>query len=58
LLPIIEEVINSYPEKVAEYKNGKKGILAMFMGEVMKKSKGKADPKMANELLAKKLEAL
>ncbi|WP_127121331.1 Asp-tRNA(Asn)/Glu-tRNA(Gln) amidotransferase subunit GatB [Chryseotalea sanaruensis] len=58
LMPIIEEVINSYPQKVAEYKSGKKGIIAMFMGEVMKRSKGKADPKLASELLSKKLEVL
>ncbi len=58
LLLVIEEVISTYPQKVVEYKSGKKGILAMFMGEVMKKSKGKADPKLANELLSKKLEAL
>lgn len=58
LMPIIEAVISSYPQKVAEYKSGKKGILAMFMGEVMKRSKGKADPKLASELLSKKLEAL
>jgi aspartyl-tRNA(Asn)/glutamyl-tRNA(Gln) amidotransferase subunit B len=41
---------------VAEYKGGKTGLLAMFMGEVMKKSKGKADPKITSELLKKSLE--
>jgi len=56
--PIIKEVIREFPLKVEEYKNGKKGIVAMFMGEVMKRSKGKADPKLANELLIKKLEEL
>ena len=55
ILPIVEEVIKEFPLKVEEYKNGKKGILAMFMGEVMKRSKGKADPKMATQLLEKKL---
>ena len=49
--PLIEEILAKYPEKVAEYKGGKKGILAMFMGEVMKASKGKADPKVTTELL-------
>lgn len=53
--PIIDEVIKEFPLKVEEYKHGKKGIIAMFMGEVMKRSKGKADPKVANELLTKKL---
>ena len=52
---IVEEVIKEFPLKVEEYKKGKKGIVSMFMGEVMKRSKGKADPKVATELLMKKL---
>jgi aspartyl-tRNA(Asn)/glutamyl-tRNA(Gln) amidotransferase subunit B len=58
ILPIIKEVIREFPLKVEEYKNGKKGIVAMFMGEVMKRSKGKADPKLANELLLQNLKEL
>jgi aspartyl-tRNA(Asn)/glutamyl-tRNA(Gln) amidotransferase subunit B len=56
LQPIIDEVLSGNPAKVAEYKGGKTGLLAMFMGEVMKKSKGKADPKITSELLKKSLE--
>jgi aspartyl-tRNA(Asn)/glutamyl-tRNA(Gln) amidotransferase subunit B len=56
IMPIIEEVVKEFPLKVEEYKNGKKGIIGMFMGEVMKRSKGKADPKVATQLLTKKLE--
>lgn len=55
ILPIIEEVLREFPLKVEEFKKGKKGIISMFMGEVMKRSKGRVDPKMANELLTKKL---
>jgi aspartyl-tRNA(Asn)/glutamyl-tRNA(Gln) amidotransferase subunit B len=55
ILPIIEGVLNEFPAKVEEFNNGKKGIVAMFMGEVMKRSSGKADPKLANELILKKL---
>jgi len=55
ILPIVKEVIKEFPLKVEEYKNGKKGIIAMFMGEVMKRSKGKADPKLATELLVENL---
>jgi aspartyl-tRNA(Asn)/glutamyl-tRNA(Gln) amidotransferase subunit B len=55
ILPIIDEVVREFPLKVEEYKKGKKGIIGMFMGEVMKRSKGKADPKVATELLTKKL---
>jgi len=57
LQPIIDEVLSKNPGKVAEYKGGKTGILGMFMGEVMKASKGKADPKVATELLKQSLEA-
>lgn len=53
---IIQEVLAKNPEKVAEYKGGKKGILSMFMGDVMKQSKGKADPKITSALLAKALD--
>ena len=52
----IKQAINKYPDKVKEYKAGKKGLIGLFMGEVMKLSKGKADPKLANELLMKELE--
>ncbi len=55
ILPIVEQVIREFPLKVEEYKKGKKAIISMFMGEVMKRSKGKADPKLATELLLKKL---
>jgi aspartyl-tRNA(Asn)/glutamyl-tRNA(Gln) amidotransferase subunit B len=52
---VIDEVIRIFPLKVEEYHNGKKAILTMFMGEVMKRTKGKADPARANEMLIKKL---
>ena len=54
---LVEQVIAKYPEKTAEYKSGKKGLLGLFVGEVMKLSKGKADPKLANKLVLEKLEA-
>lgn len=55
---MVEDVLNDFPAKVKEYKKGKKGLISMFMGEVMKKSKGKADPKVANTLLQKKLKEI
>ncbi len=51
----ITQVLNSMPEKVEEYKNGKKGLMGLFVGEVMKISKGKADPKLTSKLLNEKL---
>jgi aspartyl-tRNA(Asn)/glutamyl-tRNA(Gln) amidotransferase subunit B len=57
LQALIDEVLAANPQKVAEYKKGKKGLLGMFMGEVMKKTDGKADPRLTTELLNKTLEA-
>lgn len=48
---LAQTVIAKYPEKVAEYRSGKKGLLGLFVGEVMKLSKGKADPKLTNQIL-------
>jgi aspartyl-tRNA(Asn)/glutamyl-tRNA(Gln) amidotransferase subunit B len=55
ILPVVEQIIKEFPLKVEEYKKGKTAIITMFMGEVMKRTKGKADPKLATELLIKKL---
>lgn len=55
LTQLIEDVLGSMPEKVTEYKKGKKGLIGLFVGEVMKKSKGKADPKLLNQLVTEKL---
>lgn len=51
----VDEVIANMPDKVTEYKKGKKGLIGLFVGEVKKKSKGKADPKVVTELLQQKL---
>ncbi len=56
LAQIVASIIEKYPEKVAEYRKGKKGLLGFFVGEVMKQSKGKAEPKATNALLMEKLE--
>jgi aspartyl-tRNA(Asn)/glutamyl-tRNA(Gln) amidotransferase subunit B len=55
--PIIDAVLQKFAAKAEEYKKGKKGLLSLFVGEVMKQSKGKADPKLTNELLLEKLNA-
>jgi aspartyl-tRNA(Asn)/glutamyl-tRNA(Gln) amidotransferase subunit B len=52
----IKLAIAKYPEKAKDYKEGKKGLIGLFMGEVMKLSKGQADPKLANQLLRTQLE--
>jgi aspartyl-tRNA(Asn)/glutamyl-tRNA(Gln) amidotransferase subunit B len=48
---LVKDVLAEYPDKVAEYKGGKVGLLGLFVGEVLKRSKGKADPKTANALV-------
>ncbi|MDE1192720.1 MAG: Asp-tRNA(Asn)/Glu-tRNA(Gln) amidotransferase subunit GatB [Arachidicoccus sp.] len=52
----IDQAINKMPDKVKEYQKGKKGLIGLFVGEVKKLSKGKADPKKVTELLQKKLD--
>ena len=51
----VTTVINQMPEKVAAYQKGKKGLIGLFVGEVKKLSRGKADPKLVTDLLEKKL---
>ncbi len=52
---IVDEVITANPDQVAEYRGGKEKLMGFFVGQVMKASKGKANPGMANQLLKKKL---
>jgi aspartyl-tRNA(Asn)/glutamyl-tRNA(Gln) amidotransferase subunit B len=53
---IVSEVVKENPDKVAEYKSGKDKLFGFFVGQIMKKSGGKANPGMVNDLLKKKLE--
>ena len=55
ILPIIDELINELPNEVKAFKNGKTKLLGFFVGQLMKRTKGKADPKLANKLLMEKL---
>ena len=55
LVPLAKEVLLENPDKVKEYKTGKKGLLGLFMGELMKKSGGKADPKVASRIFSELL---
>ncbi|MDI9425134.1 MAG: Asp-tRNA(Asn)/Glu-tRNA(Gln) amidotransferase subunit GatB [Spirochaetota bacterium] len=52
---IIDRVIAENPESVADYKSGKERALKFLMGQAMKESKGKANPRIVNDLLLKKL---
>ena len=56
LQELVDQALAKYPEKISEYKSGKVNLLGLFVGEVMKLGKGKADPKMANQLVKEALE--
>lgn len=53
---IMKKAMQQYPDKVQAYRKGNKGLLGLFMGEVMKGTQGRADPKRANEVVRRLLE--
>jgi aspartyl-tRNA(Asn)/glutamyl-tRNA(Gln) amidotransferase subunit B len=53
----IQGALEAMPDKVTEYRKGKKGLIGLFVGEVKKRSKGKADPRIVTQLLEEKLNA-
>ncbi|HYY57561.1 MAG TPA: Asp-tRNA(Asn)/Glu-tRNA(Gln) amidotransferase subunit GatB [Pyrinomonadaceae bacterium] len=55
--PIIDEVIASSPQQLAQYRAGKEALFGFFVGQVLKASKGKANPKVVNERLREKLDS-
>ena len=52
----VEAALAAFPDKIKEYHQGKKGLIALFIGEVMKRSKGTADPKRVNQLVSEALQ--
>ncbi len=56
LLTIVEQVLNDNPKEVEKYKSGKKKVMGFFVGQVMRQTKGKANPQMVNELLKRLLD--
>lgn len=52
---IIDEVIAANPKELEQYRGGKTKLLGFFVGQVMKKTEGRADPKLTNQILGKKL---
>ncbi|HTO24817.1 MAG TPA: Asp-tRNA(Asn)/Glu-tRNA(Gln) amidotransferase subunit GatB [Gaiellaceae bacterium] len=55
--PIVDAVLAANPDQVATYRGGKEGVLGFLVGQVMKETQGKADPKVVNRLLREKLQA-
>ncbi|UJB69998.1 Asp-tRNA(Asn)/Glu-tRNA(Gln) amidotransferase subunit GatB [Acaryochloris sp. 'Moss Beach'] len=54
---LIDEVIAAHPQELEQFRNGKTKLQGFFMGQVMKRTSGRADPKATNQMLAKKLKA-
>jgi aspartyl-tRNA(Asn)/glutamyl-tRNA(Gln) amidotransferase subunit B len=57
LVPLIEQILAANEAQVATYRAGKEGVLGFFVGQVMRETQGKANPKLVNELLREKLKA-
>ena len=55
ILKVVLEVLDENPQSIEDFKNGKDRALGFMVGQVMKKSKGQANPKMASDLLTKEL---
>ena len=57
LEPLVERILAANPGQVAAYRGGKEGLLGFFVGQAMKETGGKANPKVLNELIREKLSA-
>ena len=55
LLSLVKEIVAANPEQAKDYRDGKDRLMGYFVGQLMKKTRGKANPKIANELFAKEL---
>ena len=55
--PVIDRIVAEHPQQVDAYRSGKDGLLGFFVGQVMRETSGKANPKVVNERLREKLRA-
>jgi Asp-tRNA(Asn)/Glu-tRNA(Gln) amidotransferase B subunit len=55
--PLVDRILAANEAQVAAYRAGKEGLLGFFVGQVMRETQGKADPRAVNELLREKLRA-
>jgi len=58
LSAIIDKILAAHPKQVEEYRSGKTKVMAFFIGQVMKETRGQANPQIVNQLLQKKLSLL
>jgi aspartyl-tRNA(Asn)/glutamyl-tRNA(Gln) amidotransferase subunit B len=54
---IVAEILSETPQQVEQYKNGKTKVFGFFVGQIMKKTRGKANPQIVNDVLKKALES-
>jgi aspartyl-tRNA(Asn)/glutamyl-tRNA(Gln) amidotransferase subunit B len=57
LEPLVDQILAANPQQVESYRAGKEGLLGFFVGQVMKETEGRANPKLVNDLLREKLKA-
>jgi Asp-tRNA(Asn)/Glu-tRNA(Gln) amidotransferase B subunit len=55
LEPLVDRILEENPGQVAAFRGGKEGLLGFFVGQVMKETQGRADPRVVNELVRAKL---
>ena len=53
---LVDDLLESHPDEVSAFRAGKKKLQGFFVGQLMKKTQGKADPKLANQILSQKLQ--
>ena len=58
LLPVIEDIVKANPKVVEDYKNGKDKAFGFFIGQIMKSTRGQANPALVNKLLKERLDSL
>jgi glutaminyl-tRNA synthetase len=56
LRPTVQSVLDDHPDEVSRYRDGKKGLIGFFMGQVMDATDGAASPELARELLQEELD--
>ncbi len=56
LLPLVHEVIAAHPGEVAAYRSGKRGLVGFFIGQVMRETRGRANPELTRKLLERELD--
>ena len=55
LIPLVERLLAEHPDKAEEYRGGKRGLMGFFVGQVMRETKGAADPKVVQDLFRERL---